>query len=699
MGERHEFMSKLSKTFKLALALLLAVFSTNLVPATAAFAAAKPGTDQPVWCHHTGNHWSVQIGDDNSGDRNDNYPLFMTDALRALVDNKGDEVVDTTISNGDQAYAHDRNAKIDPSFCDAQYPPLAIPTPVVTPICGLKNDGVSVADSPYYTWTFSGWNTATPSVTLIATSPYNFTNGQSTVIISVAESNTATNCSGNKPDDIRETREKSTTICYPGGGGLTTTWTEARTYTYVFNAWTQKWVGFYTPWVVVVGSSHTDNASETACPGPVQVQPTCEVTTGSLTLPAYTQDKFHTYTYEVTIGTTTTSYSAAQDVTITGIAQGESVKVKLVMNTHVANIPVYTHTFTFSYANCIEIPEAPAPTDPCGLDNATWTKPANSDNITWSIDENGHLIATAVDGHFTDGQATHDYGQATDSGVLCETTPEMPRVIDVCYTDRDFLIVPSTEGVVYKVNGDVASRWVPYEGADLVVTAEPTADYTFGEEATTSWTFTAKDFTDQQCLTITKTNKSVSDTNHDGIVGDVGDEVTWTITVTNTSENECEGFQVQVEDPSATLTDENGDATNGYIDYLGAGQSVDFTATTVLTASEVKECKAINTASLLGWRYQPREEVALDRGVSESESEVVNLPLANASITAEQPLTCLQSGKGGGTPSVLQAPNTGIARQVSGISMQSAALILASLVGTLAFGAVYFSRRQATLEK
>ena len=61
------------------------------------------------------------------------------------------------------------------------------------------------------------------------------------------------------------------------------------------------------------------------------------------------------------------------------------------------------------------------PTDPCGADNAYWTKPADTKEYTFSL-ENGVLTVTANAGYvFAKIGASHSYGVATDSGAACPT--------------------------------------------------------------------------------------------------------------------------------------------------------------------------------------------------------------------------------------------------------------------------------------
>jgi len=172
-----------------------------------------------------------------------------------------------------------------------------------------------------------------------------------------------------------------------------------------------------------------------------QTQPTCE-TNGTLTLPAYKGDWHKDYTYVVTIGLSVKTYDADKTVTITGIPQGATVSVKLVSDDCFHNV-IFTKDYTFDFADCITIPQ-PEQTDECGPDNAQWIVPADTNDIHWSLNTDGHLIATAINGHFTNGDTTFDYGVAEDSNEDCVVTPVKPQITD-CKA-----ILPITLGITYK---------------------------------------------------------------------------------------------------------------------------------------------------------------------------------------------------------------------------------------------------------
>lgn len=219
-------------------------------------------------------------------------------------------------------------------------------------------------------------------------------------------------------------------------------------------------------------------------------------------------------------------------------------------------------------------------------------------------------------------------------------TPTAPYVKDLCYDDRDGIFIGYTKGVKYYVDGEKVHgwTWVPFTGTPIEVNAEAREGYEIPEGTVASWTFDSKRFSDKQCLTITKSAKVASDINLDGIIN-VGDTVTWTITVTNTSDEDYEAFKVKVDDPNATLEGK------GYIKYLGAGKSKTLTATSTITASDLAACKVVNAANFSGWRfgYVPHSDNNDDRRVVSPEREggwTMPAPLATGSATAVYNLYC-----------------------------------------------------------
>lgn len=331
---------------------------------------------------------------------------------------------------------------------------------------------------------------------------------------------------------------------------------------------------------------------------------------------------------------------------VTGLGAGEyTVAVTK------ANETLLSEKVTIYTCPPIEIPlPEPTSTDPCGPRNASWILPADTEQYTWEITEGNELVVTTVPPYvFAEEETSHNFGTPEDKNVPCpiEVTPVEPALLDICYSDKDGIYIGYTKGVTYKVNGEKTKGWVSYEGTDLNVTAEVKEGYVFAEGAVTTWNFTASSFTDEQCLTITKTAKVASDTNLDGLIG-LGDTVTWTITVTNTSDQKYEAFYVEVEDPNTVLEDD------GYVGVLDPGQSKDLTATSTITAKDLEVCKVTNTATFYGWRaYAQDRELSY---LTLDHEEEITEALAMGSSAATYNLVCPEPGQVLGDTTVKPAP-------------------------------------------
>ena len=79
----------------------------------------------------------------------------------------------------------------------------------------------------------------------------------------------------------------------------------------------------------------------------------------------------------------------------------------------------------------IQVPAEPGVTDPCGPNNASWNVPADTDTLNWELLGNGHLTVTVIPENttFPGGATSHDFGKASDSGVMC---PEEDKV-SICH--------------------------------------------------------------------------------------------------------------------------------------------------------------------------------------------------------------------------------------------------------------------------
>lgn len=217
--------------------------------------------------------------------------------------------------------------------------------------------------------------------------------------------------------------------------------------------------------------------SNQPCPVTI-VQPTCQ-TDGSLTL-ALPTPNYGKYYYKVTIGLQTTIYKeSVLPITITGIAQGTTVHVTLIRDGIVFDVVIFSNDYKFNMLNCIDIPSAPTPNDPCGPDNASWTLPADTTSVQWSVVD-GELIATAIGSHFTDGTSTHSYGLAQDSNALCAPTPPELEVYCGYYNNDQFTVSEVHDHFSW------SSYW---KGSTLVVYATADEGYHFNEDVQTVWQF------------------------------------------------------------------------------------------------------------------------------------------------------------------------------------------------------------------
>lgn len=275
---------------------------------------------------------------------------------------------------------------------------------------------------------------------------------------------------------------------------------------------------------------------------------------------------------------------------------------------------------------------------------------------------------------------------------LQPVTPADPTAYDYCYNDQDYVYIPWSRNVTYKINGDAVSGWVSYDGTPITVTAEANDGYVIEKGAASSWTFDETTFTNEQCISITKSAKTATDTNHDGIIG-IGDTVTWEVTVTNNSDKDYESFYVTVDDPGTTLEDD------GYIGYLGAGDSRTLTATSTIDFVDFNVCTITNTATFKAWRANQEERVSL---LDESDNIQLDepAPLATGTASAEYTYTCPTPGKGSITPTTPTDPAPKPAELPhTGPSDDKRLLLIGIVAAILTYGAVYFTQPKKFYEQ
>lgn len=278
---------------------------------------------------------------------------------------------------------------------------------------------------------------------------------------------------------------------------------------------------------------------------------------------------------------------------------------------------------------------------------------------------------------------------ANSCNYVSTVTPEAPTKLDYCYDDQDGIYVPSTKGVIYKVNGVVTSGWVSYNGTKLIVTAEPETGWVFSDGATTEWMFGEKEFTNEACLVITKTGKSLEDTDGNGYAS-VGDIVKWEITVTNNGSVDMnEAFYVEVDDPDATVEND------GVIDSLAAGSSATLAVSKPLTLAELQVCTATNVASFTAWRSMVEGRSLSLNALNDSE----DVSFTGTTGEVEFEFDCATPGSGGNVDSSTSTTTTSAGTTVTSLPATGPAdgILLAPAAGAIAYGLTYFIQRRREL--
>lgn len=294
--------------------------------------------------------------------------------------------------------------------------------------------------------------------------------------------------------------------------------------------------------------------------------------------------------------------------------------------------------------------------DTCGTKNDTYTIP-NSEGVIYSV--NGNPISAGTYG--TGGKGMIVVNASPAEGYILKgktswklifnvvpcipVTPKAPVFYDYCGASKpDSVEIPFAVGIVYKIDGKTVHPGTYPVTSASVVTAEALEGFVIREEATSTWTH---EFTNSDCITISKTSEPVTDTNGDGSIG-VGDTVTWIITVTNNSPNKYENFRVQVEDQTATTLE-----NDGLIKNLEPGKPVTLKATSILSENDIKACKATNSASFTAWyskkhQHIDRDGVEGDRFLPSHSEDSNTIDLSGSTGTKEATFTCPTPGSGNG---------------------------------------------------
>lgn len=481
--------------------------------------ASAAGNELPVWCKTTGSGWQVQLS--ANGDGKDG-PLTIPVAGYNMVNgqvvapNRSDKILadacvkqytvtaptqvvvcgpnNDTVTAGahmtmspspiswsnntasvtftaDGAYQFMTSAGVysqtqTVTYTDAATvcPLIVITAPTITPtvICGANNDTVILPTGHFTVTTDSDWVNGQRTIALTANTGYTFAGGLTTTI-TLTDSNTdciveaptvtpAVVCGPNNDTYVTSTGDYTVT---------STGWVNGKnTFTFTANA------GF----AFSTGATYTVTLTDENTP--------CVIDNPIVTPADVCGANNDTYTAN------TGNFSLTTD---TGWSNGSRTLTFTANQGYIfAGGATFTVTLTDTATPCpVAIPAAPQPTDPCGLNNATWALPADTNSIHWSI-TNGHLYANTKDGYiFTDNTTSHDYGTAPDSGALClADTPEVAVVAQCGPTNNDTVMVTGGSHYTYTVTRD---------GTTITVTITADADYGFGD-GTTKFTRT---FTDQ----------------------------------------------------------------------------------------------------------------------------------------------------------------------------------------------------------
>jgi hypothetical protein len=170
-----------------------------------------------------------------------------------------------------------------------------------------------------------------------------------------------------------------------------------------------------------------------------------------------------------------------------------------------------TWSFDFTNKPCKVTPKPPTFNDVCGVDNDTYTIP-HTKHVVYKV--NGQVVkagtyqasgTVTITAEAKPGFKLRKHSASTWMQVFTNedcggnggnqtTTPSAVTFNDVCATVNDTYTIPSTTGVVYKVNGQVVAAGSHTATGTVTVTAEALMGYTL--TGTTTWTHT---FTNEAC--------------------------------------------------------------------------------------------------------------------------------------------------------------------------------------------------------
>jgi hypothetical protein len=230
-----------------------------------------------------------------------------------------------------------------------------------------------------------------------------------------------------------------------------------------------------------------------ATPAVVTFNDVCGTASDTYTIPSKTGVDYKVSGNVKTAGT----YAGNGTVTVTAVAQAGYV---------LTGTTSWAHTFTNVACPCLTkvTPGVVTFNEACGTQHDTYTIPAKT-GVVYKV--NGQVVdagshngagtvtveAFAEQGYELTGKTSWEY---TFTNVPCpvEVTPGEVTFTEVCGTAHDTFTIPSTTGVVYKVNGDVVTAGTHPGSGTVTVTSTPESGYVL--TGTTSWAHT---FTNEDC--------------------------------------------------------------------------------------------------------------------------------------------------------------------------------------------------------
>ena len=405
--------------------------------------AKAGGNDQPVWCKATGSGWQVQLSATSDGK---DGPLTIPIAGYDMV-------------NG-QVVAHDRSDKILADACAQQY---TLTTPTQGVVCGPNNDTVVAGAHMTMSPDPVVWSGGQASVTFTAAGSYQFMVSpgvySSTTTVNYTDANTA--C----PIIPLPAAPVPNDPCGPDNATWAIPADTATIHWYVSadGHLHAQVVGAY-----MFPDGTTDHDYGLAQDSGVLCEATKPVVTQVVAC-GPTNDSF-----AVTGGANYTTSSRWEGTTLVVTITANS---GFEFSDHTTSFEV---RFTDANTPCeLPVPPAPAPTNPCGVNNASWAVPSDTATIHWYVSADGHLHAKVIGNYiFPDQSTDHDYGLAVDSNTPCVMdNPVTPAPQVQCGPEND--IVTAATGAHYS---SVVSAWAD---GTVMITYTADAGYVFQDGTNT----------------------------------------------------------------------------------------------------------------------------------------------------------------------------------------------------------------------